>query len=98
MSSPTFHTASMSAQVVFCGEVLKAKRIQPRYIRSTRERTARLRTTSGGVLISAMLDDVSPVPRARYLLRAKDLMDSRYFESLTVPDLAGAARLSPAHF
>jgi AraC-like DNA-binding protein len=25
-------------------------------------------------------------------------MDSRYFESLTIPDLASAARLSPAHF
>jgi hypothetical protein len=41
-----------------------------------------------------MLDYVSPVPRARYLLRAKDLMDCRYFESLAVPDLADAARLS----
>src|SRR5437016_1617779 len=33
MSSATFHTASMSVQVVFCGEVLKAKRIDPRYLR-----------------------------------------------------------------
>jgi hypothetical protein len=26
MSSATFHTASMSVQVVFCGDVLKANR------------------------------------------------------------------------
>ena len=37
-------------------------------------------------------------PAARYLLRAKDLADARYFEPLTVSDLAGAAGLSPAHF
>lgn len=35
---------------------------------------------------------------ARDLLRAKDLADARYFETLTVADLARAARLSPAHF
>lgn len=35
---------------------------------------------------------------ARHLLRARDLADARYAESLTVADLAGAARLSPAHF
>src|SRR6476469_6262689 len=35
---------------------------------------------------------------ARHLLRAKDLIDSRYFEDLDVPRLAQAARLSPAHF
>ena len=35
---------------------------------------------------------------ARHLLRAKDLADSRYFEPLTVADLARAAGLSPAHF
>ena len=35
---------------------------------------------------------------ARHLLRAKDLADARYFEPLTVPDLARAAGLSPAHF
>ena len=39
--------------------------------------------------------DVAP---ARYLLAAKDLVDARYFEPLTVPDLAAAAGLSPAHF
>ena len=38
------------------------------------------------------------VPPARHLLRAKDLADARYFEALTVDDLAGAARLSRAHF
>lgn len=37
-------------------------------------------------------------PAARHLLRAKDLVDARYFEPLTVADLARAARLSPAHF
>ena len=48
--------------------------------------------------VSAILEDVSTVPRARHLLRAKDLMDCRYFEALNVPVLASAARLSPAHF
>jgi AraC-like DNA-binding protein len=38
------------------------------------------------------------VPPARHLLRAKDLADARYFESLSVDDLAGAAGLSRAHF
>jgi AraC-like DNA-binding protein len=38
------------------------------------------------------------LPPARHLLRAKDLADARYFEPLTVGDLARAARLSPAHF
>ena len=41
---------------------------------------------------------MSPVPPARYLVRAKDLADARYFEPLGVADLARAARLSPAHF
>jgi AraC-like DNA-binding protein len=41
---------------------------------------------------------VSPVPPARYLIRAKDLADSRYADPLGVADLARAARLSPAHF
>jgi hypothetical protein len=31
------------------------------------------------------------VPPARHLLRAKDLADARYFEELTVVDLARAA-------
>ncbi|HEX4220018.1 MAG TPA: helix-turn-helix transcriptional regulator [Acidimicrobiales bacterium] len=37
-------------------------------------------------------------PLARHLLRAKDLADARYFEPLTVADLAAAAGLSPAYF
>jgi AraC-like DNA-binding protein len=38
------------------------------------------------------------VPPARHLLRAKDLADARYAESLDVDDLARAAGLSRAHF
>ena len=34
----------------------------------------------------------------RHLLRAKDLADARYFEPLSVDDLARAAGLSRAHF
>ena len=41
---------------------------------------------------------MTPVPPARHLLRAKDLVDARYAERLDVPALARAARLSPAHF
>jgi AraC-like DNA-binding protein len=41
---------------------------------------------------------VAHVPPARHLLRAKDAADSRYFESLSVEDLARAAGLSRAHF
>jgi AraC-like DNA-binding protein len=37
-------------------------------------------------------------PLARHLLRARDLADARYFEPLSVADLAAAAHLSPAHF
>ena len=37
-------------------------------------------------------------PLARHLLRARDLADARYAESLTVADMARAAGLSPAHF
>jgi len=37
-------------------------------------------------------------PPARHLLRAKDLADARYFETVDVGDLARAAGLSPAHF
>ena len=37
-------------------------------------------------------------PPARHLLRAKDLADARYVESLAVDDLAAAAGLSRAHF
>ena len=35
---------------------------------------------------------------ARHLLRAKDLVDARYFEPLSVDDLARVAGLSRAHF
>jgi AraC-like DNA-binding protein len=38
------------------------------------------------------------VPPARHLLRARDLVDARYAEPLTVADLARAAGLSPSHF
>jgi AraC-like DNA-binding protein len=41
---------------------------------------------------------MASVPPARHLLRAKDLVDARYFESIQVADMARAARLSPAHF
>jgi AraC-like DNA-binding protein len=41
---------------------------------------------------------VTPLPPARHLLRAKDLVDARYREPLDVPALARAAHLSPAHF
>ena len=41
---------------------------------------------------------LTPVPPARHLLRAKDLIDTRYREKLDVPALARAAHLSPAHF
>jgi AraC-like DNA-binding protein len=38
------------------------------------------------------------VPPARHLLRARDLVDARYFEPLDVARLAEAAGLSRAHF
>ena len=38
------------------------------------------------------------VPTTRHLVRAKDLADARYFEPLTVDDLARAAGLSRAYF
>lgn len=37
-------------------------------------------------------------PPGRHLLRARDLADARYFDSLGVDDLARAAGLSRAHF
>ena len=46
----------------------------------------------------AGLRHVTPVPPARHLLRARDLVDARYRERLDVPTLARAAHLSPAHF
>jgi AraC-like DNA-binding protein len=41
---------------------------------------------------------MSLVPPARHLLRAKDLVDARFFDRLNVDDLASAAGLSRAHF
>jgi AraC-like DNA-binding protein len=41
---------------------------------------------------------MAPVHPLRHLVRAKDLIDARYRESLNVPTLARAAHLSPAHF
>lgn len=41
---------------------------------------------------------MASAPVARQLLRAKDLVDARYHETLFVADLAAAAGLSPAHF
>jgi AraC-like DNA-binding protein len=41
---------------------------------------------------------MTQVPPARYLLRAKDFVDARYAEPITVADLAAAAGLSRAHF
>lgn len=41
---------------------------------------------------------MTPAHPARHLLRAKDLVDSRYRDPLDVADLARAARLSPWHF
>ena len=38
------------------------------------------------------------VPPARYLLRAKDFVDARYPEAISVEDLAAVAGLSRAHF
>jgi AraC-like DNA-binding protein len=37
-------------------------------------------------------------PPARHLLRAKDLADARYSETIRVSDMASAAGLSKAHF
>jgi AraC-like DNA-binding protein len=47
---------------------------------------------------NAILDGMTQVPPARYLQRAKDLVDARYAEPITVDDLAAAAGLSRAHF
>jgi AraC-like DNA-binding protein len=43
-------------------------------------------------------EGVSAVPPARHLLRARDLADRRYADSITVADMARAAHLSTAHF
>lgn len=41
---------------------------------------------------------MAQAPLARHLLRAKDLMDARYADRLTVADVARAAGLGRAHF
>jgi len=41
---------------------------------------------------------MASVPLTRHLLRARDLADARYFEPLTVSDMARAAGLSRSHF
>jgi AraC-like DNA-binding protein len=41
---------------------------------------------------------MTPVPPARHLLRAKDVIDRRYRDPLDVAALAETAHLSPAHF
>src|SRR6201990_397503 len=41
---------------------------------------------------------MTQVPPVRYLQRAKDLVDARYAEPITVEDLAAAAGLSRPHF
>jgi AraC-like DNA-binding protein len=41
---------------------------------------------------------VTPPPLARHLLRARDLVDSRYAEPLDLEALAQAAHVSPRHF
>jgi AraC-like DNA-binding protein len=41
---------------------------------------------------------MAPAHPVRHLVRAKDLVDTRYREPLDVPALARAAHLSPAHF
>ena len=47
---------------------------------------------------TAILGFLMSVPPARHLLRAKDLVDARYMESIGVDDMAQAAGLSRAHF
>jgi AraC-like DNA-binding protein len=41
---------------------------------------------------------VTPAPLARHLLRARDLVDSRYAEPLDLKALAREAHVSPRHF
>jgi AraC-like DNA-binding protein len=59
-----------------------------------------VRRTSRSVPLAGPRDNgaVASVPSARHLLRAKDLADARYFEPLTVADLARAAGLSRSQF
>jgi hypothetical protein len=41
---------------------------------------------------------MATLPLARHLLRARDFVDARYAEPLTVSELAATAALSPAYF
>jgi AraC-like DNA-binding protein len=43
-------------------------------------------------------EPMAPLPPSRHLVRAKDLADARYSESVSVADMAAAAGLSRAHF
>jgi len=43
-------------------------------------------------------DEMTNPHLVRHLLRARDVADARYFEPLTVADLACVAGLSPSHF
>jgi AraC-like DNA-binding protein len=45
-----------------------------------------------------IIGGVTPPPLARHLLRARDLVDSRYAEPLDLVALARAAHVSPRHF
>jgi AraC-like DNA-binding protein len=46
----------------------------------------------------AIMTGMAPMPPARHLLRARDLIDARYAEPLDVAALARRAHASPAHF
>jgi AraC-like DNA-binding protein len=46
----------------------------------------------------AQVPEMTFLPPARHLLRARDLADARYFEAIAVDDMASAAGLSRAHF
>jgi AraC-like DNA-binding protein len=47
---------------------------------------------------NVIIGGVPPAPLARHLLRARDLVDSRYGEPLDLETLARAAHVSPRHF
>ncbi len=51
---------------------------------------------SAGACSAYWGDEAELLPR--HLLRARDLADTRYFELLTVADLAGAANMSRSYF
>lgn len=55
-------------------------------------------TARDGILVGIAARPSIAVPPVRHLLRARDVMDARYPEPLTVTDLAGVAGLSRAHF